>query len=110
MTKRAFKVGERVRFYDGDYSEIGVVKKLNDNGTLDVDEPGTGIWCLHPKQCRRLKPKRKPRRVWMLAEAIREIEALDPTSALLAYNCPGTRPGEWIEFREVLPKRGGGKG
>jgi hypothetical protein len=52
-----FQIGDRVRFYEGLKTGVGVVQSIGTDGTLDVQE-SADIWLLHPKQCRKLKPKK----------------------------------------------------
>lgn len=67
--KKPFQVGDRVRVYDGGFSRNGSVSEPPEG-----PHPGGSIWVMfdkpffgrtaqdcHPKQCRRLKPKRKPK-------------------------------------------------
>lgn len=66
--RKAFEVGERVRVY-GKLHEpfVGTVGHISDDGTLLVRYLDGG-YPVHPKQCRRLKAKRKPREWWMHRE------------------------------------------
>lgn len=59
--KKPFEVGEKVAVYNGMCRSIGTVKFTSpDTVTIGVviHEVNNVIW-FHPKQCRRLKPKKK---------------------------------------------------
>lgn len=79
-----FKVGDRVRVYGSCLS--GVLCNLNEKGTVErcgyddyvavrLDEPvgNAALVSFHPKQCRRLKPKAKPRE-WNIPLSVLEYE------------------------------------
>jgi hypothetical protein len=90
-----FKVGDRVRAYMTYYVSIGVVKKITSTGKLVVVRDGSnGSFAYHPKQCRRLKPKKERRRIWVVGD-------LNDLFIVNLYNSPNS-----IEFVEVLPRRG----
>ena len=109
-----FKVGDRVSVYgqtdacwcDGYYATVEGVRPSGDLNVLFDDkeaEPRKVI--VHRKQCRRLKPKAKLRRVWITTMDI-------PKDTGIKYHCMVSTwperhgPGaEWVEFVEV--KKGG---
>lgn len=66
---KEFKVGDKIRIYGFDKDDAGqvltrVIDSYHpDNNGLLMTDAGEYV---HPKQCRRLKPKRKAREVWVL--------------------------------------------
>lgn len=100
---KEFKVGERVRvfgWFADDWAKTidGNIVDLDRDGAIVVSdgEDDDGYYC-HPKQLRRLKPKRKARTVWVKFTA---NGGLDSVSTL------GRVDSGYIEFREVRPKKG----
>lgn len=62
-TRTEFKVGDRVRYY-GAFNELvdvaeATVVEVCENGVLRV-ETDEEVLHVHPKQCRKLKPKKPP--------------------------------------------------
>ena len=116
--KRPFEIGDRVRVY-GDWPNVpihlaftGEVIEANKGqaakypGFIEVKvdgHPGLSIM-VHPKQCRRLRPKPKPekkeaRRVWTTERSMSDI---DKGRMSLFWNHQPALNDE-VEFREVLP-------
>jgi hypothetical protein len=70
-----FKVGDRVAVYDRTGIFYGFVANVLSNDFLDV----TGLeWFVHPKQCRKLVPKKKAPRgkiggrvVWIIDDCVK---------------------------------------
>lgn len=94
-----FKKGEKIAFYSGLGRESGIVLHVNEDDTLVV-EYGIGNQVrAHSKQCRRLKPKKKRRSVWLS----RMWLAAPPTGPFISTEPMGGSP-DWIEFREVVKK------
>lgn len=54
------KVGERVVAYQGTIRMIGNIVEIDEDGVLKVRDDNSFNQWFHAKQCRRLKPKRKP--------------------------------------------------
>jgi hypothetical protein len=97
MSKK-FKIGDKVVAYKGIIRSIGIIEKISKTYGLLVE--GTYY---HPKQCRHLKPKRKPRRVWV------EIPNYSIKSSMVWFNKQDAirvRYGDiqLVEFVEVLKK------
>lgn len=102
-----FKTGDRVRIYGNSFmgasvSNCTAIINNQDNAS------GDGIWwvvqtsdgrvvTVHEKQCRRLKPKRKPREWWVVSDGKCSVHMM-----LANEKWPG--PG-WIKVREVLEKK-----
>lgn len=65
-TQTKFKVGDRVRYYGAFNEYVDVAKatvvEVCENGILGVKTDEEFLY-VHPNQCRRLKPKKKPLRV-----------------------------------------------
>lgn len=58
-----FKVGQKIVFYDAGYRYKGHVTHANKRGTTITAKGLDGnVFTLHTKQCRKLKPKAKPRK------------------------------------------------
>ncbi len=66
VSKREFKVEEKVAAYDMDGCRVGVVRVISADGTLHVRFKGGALIAYHPKACRHLKPKAERRRIWAL--------------------------------------------
>lgn len=106
--KPELKVGDRVSVVlDNGVKYRGTVKQLMPFGNLMLDLFRTGspvvYPVVHPKQCRRLKPKRKAREIW-----IKETDLPGPNRS--GYVCISDAElvgDKFIRFREVLPKKGG---
>lgn len=101
---KPFSVGERVRVYHRNSVFNGKIDSIKPTGEVRVIEDGFysvhDESPFHPKQCRRLKPKKR-RRVWVFFEN-RE------TALGFTYNSPESAP-DWakdslVEFTEVKKK------
>lgn len=69
---KPFVVGERVAVYNESRRKIGAVIKIAHDGNLIIRYDNKGVvemfpehWVMHPKKCRHLKPKKKPREWWI---------------------------------------------
>lgn len=68
-----FKKGDRVALYNNGVRSLCTVKHVNDHGSLILNDANGNCICsnegfaklFHPKQCRRLKKKKKRRVVWV---------------------------------------------
>lgn len=87
------RLGERVRVYNSNGSYTATITRTPSysDGIIGV-KGGSQYFTVHAKQCRRLKPRRKARRIWVNEEICR-IEHQDKPD----------RPG-LTEFLEVLRK------
>lgn len=101
-----FKIGDRVAIYVGDDRSTGIIRRINDYGTLFVRVDGldeTDEYGYHPKQCRILKIKKR-RRIWVstqINQADFESESsICRCTHLTLKECKG-----WIEFAEVREKK-----
>lgn len=108
-----FKVGDRIAVYDatevGGHRSTGTVKRVSERGfiyfTPDVPSENNS-WLVHPKQCRRLKPKAKAREFWIREPVTgcpgqhqaATISTLKPDPRFYGL-IPDSRP--WIHVREV---------
>lgn len=108
--KTEFKVGDRVRVY-GEFRGVSTTGDFFYDGTVVTHAPWTSLLVrldkrnsyglsldvfAHPKQCRRLKPKK--RREWWLA-AMSSITN-DPEGRWCRSSKPAD-PTTWIHVREV---------
>jgi|SRR5690606_40807321 len=103
------KVGERVAVYASERF-VGTVEKgpgrITREGPEDLwlispddpDKHGMFGW-YHPKQCRRLKPRKKPREFW-INEAMIQHMGDDVATVDVTAQYPRTK---FIHVREVLP-------
>lgn len=122
--KEPFKVGDRVAVYGPDSSGErhefagcmdgyrGTVTDVNPtviNGIkVRMDKYGSPTLYMHPKQCRRLRPKRKAREIWVnvyddgkhLGYNCHEDALKGGTNTHGAYRGEGGKPRL---FREVKP-------
>lgn len=90
-----FKVGDRVKVYDGGYGYSGTVDAIEANSSR-VRISCRVSW-IHPKQCRRLKPRPKPREIW-----IREADIPKPLRSGNAVVSSAELVGDaYLLFREV---------
>jgi hypothetical protein len=88
MTK--FKVGERVRVYGNWKPTVCEIKDIRASGMLSTDECGL----VHPKQCRRLKPKAKPAK----KEARRLVVSFNQSGKVAAVCRPFEKTAHLGEF------------
>ncbi len=97
MSKTPLAVGERVRVYgwfeDKDTVGTGVVVKSGKSLWVDL-ENGGWVYPVHPKQCRRLKPKNPRRSVWIYINKAGDLGGVLPTPR-----------EDYVEFREVRRKK-----
>lgn len=72
--QREFKPGETIAFYNNGYRYHGEYLKTYDTGRCQVRSVNGNDFHIHPKQCRRLRPKKKeePKERWLLREHGRE--------------------------------------
>lgn len=103
MSKREpLKVGDRVAVYTGKVSAssavsrgTGVIRMIIADTVAVTLDSGTWDYWYHPKQCRRLKPKAKPREWSLRFVGPREIVVMDGPSS----------QGETILVREVRSRK-----
>jgi len=65
---RKFRAGDRVVVYMAATRLVLRLSAIQEDGLLffnSIDNPGHMNHMAHPKQCRRLKPKAKPREFWV---------------------------------------------
>ena len=109
MTTHNFKVGDRVAIYSSDRM-VGTVDEIRSDGSIwcRVSRNGQPYWngLTHPKQLRRLKPKK--RREFWIKESVSGcpgayyppvISTIDPKQQDIIQD---NRP--WIHVREVREK------
>lgn len=96
-----FKIGDRVVAYDC-YSKLkGKIVGIEDS-LLDVEHDVGGkskISFFHPKQCRKLKPKKR-RELWVKFDHIKWFQTNYPDVDLIRINTPPSEEG-WIKVSEV---------
>lgn len=82
MTKKPFIVGDRVRVYDRSKIYTGVVTAVSCCGEVMSVRTGneTESDIYHPRQLRRLKPKRKPREYWLNVNVNGHVVGVDHES------------------------------
>lgn len=56
-----FKLGDRVAAYEKETRAVGTVEKIYEDGILGIVGDDKSRCYAHAKQCRRIKPKKKPR-------------------------------------------------
>jgi hypothetical protein len=106
-----FKIGDRVAVYGeilGVKSpadrKLGTVAAVAKDGDLRVrfeeEFDGDREWYVHPKQCRRLKPKAKPREWELMGTAEPNLISSSYTHRP-AISGPKLEPGERVRVREV---------
>lgn len=105
-----FKSGDRVAIYTSPQAsarprQTGTVITSSNHTVIVMQDVTQTAYTFHAKQLRRLKPKAKPRRVWITTMDI-------PKDTGIKYHCMVSTwperhgPGaEWVEFVEV--KKGG---
>lgn len=105
-----FKVGDRVAVYSSLGRRMGFIKEINkEAGIFLVFFPGPGrndrTWA-HPKQCRKLRPKAKRRRVWIADTYVgdEQITSNHITFDAEKYDIP-SRSSTWVEFVEVRRRK-----
>jgi hypothetical protein len=103
MSKREFKVGERVAYYHGRHRYAGGILSI-DKGILCISD-GMGWVHVHPKQCRRLVSKKR-RTVWISEMNLINVFNADPGhtgSRVAKIPTWGDNPelSGMVEFREV---------
>jgi hypothetical protein len=112
-----FEVGDRVAVYMNGQRLVGVIRpnpKNNSPETLWVrfpeSAPGKNDWrehIAHPRQCRRLKPKRERREIWIRCAGMgmSTLSCRLQNDAVI-LNLGSSGPAGYVLFREVCPKRG----
>lgn len=113
-----FKVGDRVRVYghaDLTDGAIGVVEEIKGRNELWLRVPTTSangiyyassaieLYRAHPKWCRKLKPKKEPRRFWVNVYPGDDVRNVWPTKELADHASVSDRL-ECIEVVEVKKK------
>lgn len=94
--KKPFAVGDRVAVYSKHERVVGTITDTDGTCNLmDIQLTDGSLRCVHPKQCRRLKPRTKRRRVYLDTAM-----ADDPIYATRQH------PDE-VVFVEVRPKKRG---
>lgn len=108
-----FKVGEKIRVYIGvntdDYDFLeeefkpyvdDLVTEIRRDSLMKI-----GLYenWFHPKQCRRLIPKKKRRSVWVNPNCDL-ILAIEQNHHFAKYILSTEAKHDWIEFREVVKK------
>jgi hypothetical protein len=103
-----FSVGDRVAVYGHASLELGKVYR----GTVaevqgDALLVAPGYLLCHPKQCRRLKPKRERREIWIRCAGMgmSTLSCRLQNDAVI-LNLGSSGPAGYVLFREVCPKRG----
>jgi hypothetical protein len=108
--KKPFKVGDRIRVYNGLNKYEGVIADIESSGLIFVcrDLLCSFAGPFQPKQCRRLKPKpvkREPREIWMneypVGGSVDTGPHVHPTKEAADALAAPSRIG-CIRFREVL--------
>lgn len=104
--KKPFKVGERVRVFKTEDEGLdsdafadpetmdGIIEGIGSKGTFRIRHGKDGDYCFwaHPKQCRRLIPKKNPRkRIWMYG-SLAESDAFSKRPS----------KGEMIQYTEFI--------
>lgn len=105
---KTFKVGDRVAVYDLS-RQVGTVESVKYESTNKAGEkfPMVGIRVsggtkyAHPKQCRRLKPKRVAREFWIIPTAISSASLSHPV--VLSFRPDNA--GSYVHVIEKLPKK-----
>lgn len=103
-----FPIGTRVRVYGAmiqpDYTEVtdGTVIEIINNFAsgrkfLHIEFDSGQRLCAHIQQCRRLKPKRKPRVVWVFFGE-------DGNASVTSFTCVADNP-KWVKFVEARDKK-----
>lgn len=92
------KIADRVAVYSSGGRDTGMVVFIQPDGFLQIKyDSGQLIYPLHPKQCRKLKPKKR-RSVWVVFDEIgvcREFSSMHPSKLLINQDL------DWVECREV---------
>ena len=111
MTEKKLEVGDRVAVYNVN-RVVGVVQAV---GLESTDKSGkiypmidvSGAGYVHPKQCRRLKPRRKAREFWLTKQNAGERMAVCDVYCSDPRESPEWK-SEWkvLHVREVLPGKG----
>lgn len=96
--REPIKVGDRVRVYGFGQNPLAIVVNLEPDGNLKVTWlTSKGSWSVvHPKQCRRLKPRRERRSLWV------EFYKGHDTGSVSVSTTP---IDGWTEFREVRERK-----
>ena len=102
-TKHSFKVGERVAAYSGRNRYVGTVDSIYSERLISVVTQ-CGPVDFHPKQLRKLTPKKPLREVWVnyYPESPEGVIQVDKHGA--GYNALRHK-GETVLFREVRSKK-----
>lgn len=98
-----FEIGEVVMIYDRESVRYVKIKTVFPDGTLTVrnyskkEKVEFGIeYPAHPKQCRKLKPKKKRRVIWLHTSEI--------NARTIGYEPVESMKNLYIKFREVRDK------
>ena len=108
MKKEPLKVGDRVAIYGfsggGNYfcGDIGIVNHITSPGLIDVEIEEV-YFTFHSNQCRKLKPKKEPRRVWADPDWVDGQNVIGPIFTR-DYKEASKNP-YFIEFVEVKKKK-----
>ncbi len=107
--KTNFKVGDRVAVYGLDRNlenarVTATITQILDSGQVYTDRENLypfDATMVHPKQCRKLKHKPKPRRVWITLDGLRKDYVYTHSDV---YITDPKLPG-FVEFVEALPSQ-----
>jgi len=89
---KEFKIGERVCGYNGGHKYVGTITEIFENGLISLNVPFANY--LHPKQCRRLKPKPKPKSVRVTKEMLAKAWNSE-VAYMLAGKTNTTQVADW---------------
>lgn len=101
------KLGDRVACYGISYDSLrhlgsyGVCKSVTDTEVAVLIDGYESTLLFHPKQCRKLKPKNKPREFWINIYTDIETDYYTYNSEDYANKCSGTTRLECVHVREV---------
>lgn len=94
--KTPFKIGDRVAVYENIERRVSVIESVGANGIIRL--VGSSIR-FHPKQCRRLIPKKR-REIWI----IERDGFLYPSLVTLLKSESEVTGDKWIRFVEAKKK------
>ncbi len=96
------KVGDRVAFYNTTGRSVGTVRYIWSNSwALDVVTSYTEtVVIVHYKQCRKLKPKKPLRTIWVTESSLNRL-----ANSEVAFSLNPPPHWECVQFREVRKKK-----
>lgn len=107
MSKESkFKLIGRIAVYNNGQRSVGSIVSISSTGGPIgfLPEDGGPSYCVHPKQCRLLKPKRPRRRIWV-NEYDGGLDAFQHPLESCADRASGPARSACIEFIEVRRKK-----